>query len=137
MAKYKQLIRLKKWNLDVARRELIELEGLREEMHAKIENLEQSLVQEQMLAAKSGLLSNYGDFAKAAMERRQRLQQSMSELEKQISAKTDEIQDAFKELKTVEIAAARAAEREAYKRRRIDQMNLDDMAGQRAFRSAS
>ncbi|MFZ5608722.1 MAG: hypothetical protein ACOY99_03830 [Pseudomonadota bacterium] len=135
MRKYKQLIRLKKWNLDIARRELAELEALRMELAGKIDGLERALVEEQIVASRDGFLSYYGTFAKAEMARRDRFRQSMAEIDRRIAAKMADIQAAFQELKTVEIAAARAAEARLYQQRQADQAVLDDVAGQRAFRA--
>lgn len=137
MAQLDQLIRVKKWNLDIARRELVELEQMREDIQDRINRIEQGLVEEQMLASKSGLLGNYGDYAAREMKRRDRLATSLLDIEAQIQAKLAVIQEAFEDLKTVEIASDRAAERRAFKLRRREQMTLDDIAGQRAFRDAS
>jgi|GEM_PF-2746613 len=137
MAQLDQLIRVKKWNLDIARRELVELEQMRDDIKERIDRIEKGLVEEQILASKSGLLTNYGDYAKKELNRRDCLSASLTDIELQVKAKLEEIQMAFEELKTVEIAADRAAERRAFKLRRREQMTLDDIAGQRAFRNAS
>lgn len=136
MAKLDQLIRVKKWNLDVARRELVELETMRSDLRKQIARIEAGLVEEQMVATKGGWLGNYGEYADAQLARRKRLNDTMSVLDKQIAEKLDQIQLGFEELKTVQIASDRAAEKQAYKQLRAQQITLDDIAGQRAFRSS-
>ena len=135
MAKLDQLIRVKKWNLDVARRELVELETMRADLRKQIARIEAGLVEEQMVATKGGWLGNYGEYAEAQLARRERLKESLHALDKQITDKLDQIQQGFEELKTVQIASDRAAEKQAYKQFRAQQITLDDIAGQRAFRS--
>ena len=122
------MIRLQKWNLDEKRRELVELEEMRDDLQAKVRALEEEVIREQKTAAKSVVVSLYGSYARAVIDRRDVLEKSICEMEPVIEAKKDEVAIAFQELKKFEIARDRAAQRTRYEAARKEQILLDDMA---------
>ncbi len=122
------MIRLQKWNLDEKQRELAELENMQDGLREQVRALEEEIVREQKTAAKSVVISLYGSYARAVIERRNTLEKSIAEMEPVIEAKKDEVAAAFQELKKFEIARDRAAEKERYKAERKEQTRLDDIA---------
>ncbi|GAB4142954.1 MAG: hypothetical protein Tsb0016_11660 [Sphingomonadales bacterium] len=136
MKRYRQLIRARKWELDGLRRELAELETMRADIEARIDKLDRNLVEEQMLAARNNMLGDFGSYAQAAKQRRNAYLASIEELAGRITAKHDEVRAAFQDLKTIEIAAERMAERARQTEKRREQALIDDIAVTRHQRQA-
>ena len=122
------MIRLSKWNLDEKRRELVELENMRDGLRAKVKSLDEEVVREQETASKSIVVNLYGSYARAVIDRRDNLERSIAEIDLLVESKKDEVSIAFQELKKFEIARDRDAEKERYKQERKDQTRLDDVA---------
>lgn len=136
MKRYRQLIRARKWELDGLRRELAELETMRADIEARIDKLDRNLVEEQMLAARNNMLGDFGSYAQAAKQRRNAYLASIEELAGRITTKHDEVRAAFQDLKTIEIAAERMAERARQTEKRREQALIDDIAVTRHQRQA-
>ena len=136
MKRYRQLIRARKWELDGLRRALAELEAMRADIEARIDKLDRNLVEEQMLAARSNMLGDFGSYAQAAKQRRNAYLASIEELAVRIAAKHDEVRTAFQDLKTIEIAAERIAKLALQTEKRREQALIDDIAITRHQRQA-
>jgi flagellar export protein FliJ len=125
----RSIIRVQRWRLDEKRRELRDLQKLEEELQRALADLEAELGREQGAAAGTAEASfTYGGYAQSVIDRRERLQDSLSKVVRQIADATDALARAFEELKKVEMTAAmrqRAAEAEA---ERTAQRTLDDIA---------
>lgn len=123
------LIRLQRWRLDEARRRLAELERLREEFHAKQRNLEAEIEAEQgAAAAGSDVQRAWSAFAERALERRATLARSAAETEAAAAAAHEEVNEAFREVKKLELAAERAERRQIEAAQRREQARLDGVA---------
>jgi hypothetical protein len=68
------------------------------------------------------------------VQRRENIQRSIDEIEKQAATVTEELQGAFRELKKYEIAADNVAERDRVEVARQVQAELDDIAMSRHVR---
>ena len=129
MSSLKTVIRLHKWQLDEKRRALAELQNLRDRLFAELHRLEQEMLHEQQVARADPVAAfGYAAFAKAALERGKRLQDSIAQVEKQIAAATEEMAEAFQELKRFELAEEERLKREREKIRRKEDAMLDETA---------
>jgi len=123
------MIRLHKWQLDERRRNLVELENMRDDLVAKLQGLQDELVAEQKKAAEAPVVSiTYGGYAQQVMTRRQNIKQSIMETDAAIEEMKDQVAEAFKELKKYEIVEQREREREVTARSRRQQNDLDELA---------
>ena len=123
------LIRLHKWRLDEKRRALAELQALADKLAQDTARLEREILAEQEIARTSPEASfGYGNFAKQAIERRKRLAQSVAQVEHQIAEATEEMAEAFQELKRYELAQEGRDRREDAKRKTRENAALDEVA---------
>lgn len=121
------LVRLAKFRLDEARRQLAELERLREHLNKSLDKLADEVAQEQQVAGRSGEAFNgYAAFAKAAMGRRAIIEQSIAELVPSLTEAEAAVTAAFQEMKRYELAEEHRLRRAEDKRRRRDQAVLDE-----------
>jgi flagellar FliJ protein len=123
------LIRLHRWRLDEKRREMAELERLEDRLHESVRQLMAEVAAEQAFAQRSEMGGmTYGGFARGIMERRKRIDASIAEVRQKIDAKTEEVSDAFRELKRYEITQAEREKREKLEADRRTQAELDEMS---------
>lgn len=129
MSSLKTVIRLHKWQLDEKRRALADLQNLRDRLLAELQRLQQEMLHEQAVARADPLAAyGYAAFAKAALERGRRLQDSIAQVDRQIAAATEEMAEAFQELKRFELAEEERMKREREKIRRKEDAMLDETA---------
>ncbi|WP_431860333.1 flagellar FliJ family protein [Azospirillum sp.] len=129
MSSLKTVIRLHKWQLDEKRRALAELQNLHDRLVAEMHRLQQEMLYEQQVARADPMAAfGYAAFAKAAMERGKRLQDSIAQVEQQIAVATEEMAEAFQELKRFELAEEERLKREREKIRRKEEAMLDETA---------
>ncbi len=123
------MIRLHKWQLDERRRNLVELEKMREELVGKMRSLRDELAAEQKKVAEAPIVSiTYGGYAQQVMARRENINNSITEIDVSIEEMKDQVADAFKELKKYEIVEQREREREVSERNQRQQNDLDELA---------
>jgi len=123
------MIRLHKWQLDERRRNLVELEKMREELVGKMRSLRDELAAEQKKVAEAPIVSiTYGGYAQQVMARRENINSSITEIDVSIEKMKDQVADAFKELKKYEIVEQREREREVSERNQRQQNDLDELA---------
>lgn len=137
MAKdFKTLIRMRKWALDDKRRELGEMQGVLSNLLAEKDALEKAIITEQKVAAENPELAGfaYGRFASAVIVEREALVKRISDQEAKIDVFRDEVADAFKALKTAEIAERNRAEAERAEEERKEQAELDEIGARSATR---
>jgi hypothetical protein len=129
MSSLKTIIRLQKWKLDEKRRALAELQNLADRLMAEIERLKEEIAAEQNAARTNPEYAfTYSNYIRAAMERGERLTQSKGQVEAQISVATDEMAEAFQELKRYELAEEERLKREKDKLKRKEANMLDETA---------
>ena len=123
------IIRLHKWQVDEKRRQITELEVMREELVEKLETLVSDLAREQENLSKSNVVSiNYANYASSVMSRRENLEASITEVDVSIENMKDELAEAFKELKKYEIVEQRSIEREKEEVKKREQDRLDEIS---------
>jgi flagellar FliJ protein len=122
------LIRLHRWKLDEKRLKLADLERLVDALRAEMRKLGESVIQEGAIASGSAEASfGFGPFATEAIERRRRLEQSLIDAEGQVQAASDEVAEAFRELKKFDIVKSREMRLVEEKMRRREQVTLDEI----------
>jgi len=125
----KTIIRLQKLQLDEKRRVLAELQTLGDRLKGEIERLKEEIAREQAAAREDFAVSfTYANFAQAALQRGRRLGESLAQVEAQISVATDQMAEAFQELKRFELAEEERLKREKEKQKRKDANMLDETA---------
>jgi flagellar export protein FliJ len=126
---FQSQIRLHKWTVDEAQRQLGELMRLADRLRQDVADLEAEVVRERQAAAQSfeaGL--TFSGYMEQVIERREKLHRSIAEVEGQIEQARDALKDAFAELKKFELAAEAAEERAKKKRDAREQTTLDEVA---------
>src|SRR6185295_2545776 len=135
MKSRESLIRLHRFKVDEIRRRLKLLDDMRADLAKKMSDLEVMMQEEQRRAAHSDLgRLAYPSFARSVVQRRENIQRSIDEVEKQATTVTEELQGAYRELKKYEIAADNVAERDRVEAARQVQAELDDIAMSRHVR---
>lgn len=123
------LIRYHKWRLDEKQRALAELRNQEDHILADAARLEQAIKAEQHTAAAHYEVAfGYGNFARAAIGRRERFAQALAGIRARISVASDELAECFREVKTYELAQEERDKREAEERRHKENIDLDETA---------
>jgi len=120
------LIRLKKFQVDEKRRKVAQIEGMIAEFERMAANLEREIAIEQDRAGISDPSHYaYPTYAKAAMQRRENLKRSADELRSQMDDAKAALQEAFEELKKVELLDERDQMREREEASAREQASMD------------
>ncbi|MDX2073006.1 MAG: flagellar FliJ family protein [Alphaproteobacteria bacterium] len=129
------LIRLAKRNLDELRKQQVALENEKAKLLQAIRTLDSKLQSEQALAAKSPEMATfYGEFAKRIKERQAVLRGEVKAVEEKLVKISEEITEAFAELKKYEIARDNAAARAKAEAARKETIAFDEIAATQFMR---
>ncbi len=127
------LIRLKKFQVDEKRRKVAQIEAMIAEFERMASDLDREIQSEQ---DRSGIHDPahyaYPTYAKAAIARRQNLMNSANELKAQLDDAKGALQEAFEELKKVELLDERDQMRERAEHDAREQADLDAIGLMRA-----
>ncbi len=122
------MIRLAKWQLDEARKALIDAEAALAGIDHALEALAREEAKERESTPSDPVaLFALGDFAAAIKARRRALLTQRAEQETVRAERQDAVAEAFQELKKYEILARRAAERAAEEAKAREQAALDEV----------
>jgi flagellar FliJ protein len=106
------VIRLKRFEVEEKRRKVAEIESIIGEFNAMASDLDRQIAIEQERAGVSDINHYaYPTFAKAAIKRRDNLSNSVAGLEAKLAAARQELEEASEDLRKVELAQERDAER--------------------------
>jgi flagellar protein FliJ len=127
------LIRLKKFQVDEKRRKVAQIEGMIAEFERMVADLDREIKVEQERAGISdpGHFA-YPTYAKAATQRRENLRRSADELKGQLDDAQAALQEAFEELKKVELLDERDQARERAIENAQEQNELDAIGSLRS-----
>lgn len=130
MSALDSMVRVHRWMLDEKRRKLVELERFVGRIRDELDALDQQIAQERETANRSPYesLAAYAAFHAASKERRSRLATTVENLENEVEAAREEVNEAFRELKGYESARERAVQRQRDEQSRRDQLSLDETA---------
>jgi flagellar FliJ protein len=131
------LIRLNRFRVDEIRKRLKSLDDMRADLMKKMSDLETMVQEEQRRSQQSDLgRLAYPTFARSVMARRENIQRTIDEVEKQAATVTEELQGAYRELKKYEIVADAEAQRDRVEYARQVQAEIDEIALARHARKA-
>lgn len=122
------MIRLSKWRLDEARKDLAETERVIERIDLTLADLADDLLKQQDVALDPAFGHSYGTYAAASITRRTDLFADREKAEQIRLEKQEKVSDAFMELKKFEILAERRAQREKEAANKRDQAEMDSIA---------
>ena len=123
------LIRLRKFDVDEKRQKVAAIEAMIQDFTGMANDLDLQVKSEQQRAGIDDVNHYaYPTFAKAAVQRRDNLMISIADLQAKLDFANDELQDAMKALKNVEILEERDIARSQLKQSRDEQANLDEFA---------
>ncbi len=122
------LVRLHQWRIDESTRKLPDLDALAAQFRRQIADIGDRLAAEAPLAGVSvETAGSYSNFMRAEIERRATLEQSVADLEREISQAREHLAAAFRELKSYQITLDRKRERAARIEARRQQSILDEI----------
>jgi flagellar export protein FliJ len=131
------LIRLNRFRVDEIRKRLKSLDDMRSDLARKMSDLETMVQEEQRRSQQSDLARlAYPTFARSVMARRENIQRTIDEVDKQAASVTEELQGAYRELKKYEIVADAEAQRDRVEYARQVQAEIDEIALGRHARKA-
>ncbi len=123
------LIRVKRFQVDEKRRQVTQIEMMIADFERMADDLDRQIADEQK---KAGIDDPthfaYPTFAKAAMQRKENLLASADGLRDQLAAAQAALEEAFQELKKVELLDERDAERERHEENKREQAELDEIS---------
>jgi flagellar export protein FliJ len=122
------LIRLHRWQLDEKRRNLGDLERMKEDFERQVARLDAEILAEQKVANDHEARFAYGAYAQIAVQRRGTIQRSIADLTVQILAAREDVAQAFQEIKKYEILQEQRDRRTREWTTRKEQSSQDEMA---------
>src|SRR5215217_2495877 len=129
------LIRLKKFNVDEKRRQVMQIEMMVADFERMASELDQQIEIEQTKTGISDIAHfAYSTFAKAAMARRDNLLASATDMRGKLESAQDQLAEALEDLKKVELLDQREHERERQEQNKLEQEAFDEVARQRFTR---
>ena len=123
------LIRLARFKVEELQKQMADIEQVRLSIHDQIDRLEESVPEEQAIAAenKDGYLA-YGSYARSVIQRKEKLRLSLEEVDCQADALRERLEGAFAELKKFELLEERRLARIQDTLRAAEQAEMDDIA---------
>lgn len=122
------LIQLNQWKVDEQRRKVTELEILSERLAEQVDQLQADIEREGRNSGDSVESSQaFSAFLAGSMTQREKLRGSIADLQLQISAAKDDLADAYRELKSYEIAQASRDARENRKQELRERVKMDEI----------
>jgi flagellar protein FliJ len=129
MKKQDTLLRLRRFRVDEFKRRLATLDGMKADMEKKTADLEESVARERQRAGDTdiGRLA-FPSFLKSIEIRREKLKDTLRELERERASCQEELTTAYQDLKSLEFANEQQEKRLAEIEARRAQSRLDEMA---------
>jgi len=125
------LIRLKKFNVDEKRRQVMQIEMMVADFERMATELDQQIEIEQNKTGISDVAHfAYSTFAKAALQRRDNLLASAQDMRVKLETAQDQLAEALEDLKKVELLDQREHERERAEQNKLEQQDYDEIARQ-------
>ena len=135
MKSHDSLIRLRKFEVDERRQKVADLESMIDDFQRMARDLDRQVEVEQQRAGTSDMNDcRYPLWAKDAITRRERIVDSVSELEGKLDGARDDLASSFEELKKVEKVGERETARVLEARDKEERDELDEIASSRHHR---
>lgn len=130
------LIRLKRFQVDEKRRQVTQIETMIADFERMTDELARQIIEEEKRVGVDDTTHfAYPTFAKAAAQRRENLLGSISGLQIQLDSARDELNEAFEELKKVELLEERTQDRDRHEDNRRAKPELEPMGMAMQFRA--
>lgn len=121
------MIRLSKWTLDAARKELSAAESELAAIDARLAELDAAMTAEAESELAPELAMGQGAWVQATLARRRAIADARATAEAARAARHEVVRDAYRELKKYEVMADRRAARARAEAARRDQAGLDEI----------
>lgn len=122
------LIKMHGLRLDEKRRKLAELERMRAALIERREALEAEIASEKAgAAAKPETQADFGAYIRAALKRRETLDRSIFDIDRESEAANEEVAEAYRELKKFELVKQRQDADALLEGNRREQADLDEI----------
>ena len=127
-SKSASLIRLKKFQVDEKRRQVLQIETMIADFERMAAELDQQIEIEHTKTGISDVAHfAYSTFAKAALTRRDNLLNSANDMKGKLEAAQDALAEALEDLKKVELLDQREHQREAAEQLKAEQAEYDEI----------
>ncbi len=129
MKKQDTLLRLRKFRVDEFKRRMGTLDGMKSDLEKKLADLEESVARERQRAGDTdiGRLA-FPSFLKSIDVRREKLRETLKDIERERVSCQNELTDAYQDLKALEFAQEQQEKRLVEIEARRAQSRLDEMA---------
>jgi len=123
------LLRLKRFRVDENKRRIAAIDAMRADLERKLADLDDNVAREKQRAGDSdiGRLA-FPSFLRSIDARRDNLRHTLKEIEREHAAVQLDLENAFQDLKSLEVATEQQAKRLAEMQARRAQARLDEMA---------
>ncbi len=123
------LLRLKRFRVDEMKRRIASIDAMKADLDRKLADLDDNVAREKQRAGDSdiGRLA-FPSFLRSIEARRENLRITLKEIEREHAAALLDLENAFQDLKSLEVATEQQAKRLAEMQARRAQARLDEMA---------
>jgi flagellar protein FliJ len=123
------LLRLKRFRVDENKRRIAAIDAMKADLERKLADLDDNVAREKQRAGDSdiGRLA-FPSFLRSIEQRRENLRNTLKEIEREYAAAQADMENAFQDLKSLEVATEQQAKRLAEMQNRRAQARLDEMA---------
>ncbi len=128
------LIKLRRFEVDEKRQKVADIEMMIGEFMRNMDDLDRQIAIEQERAGVSDINHYaYPTFAKAAIQRKEKLASSIEDLKNTLENAKDELSHSYEELKKIEMLEERGMTEERGRREKREQIQLDEFAAKPHF----
>ena len=129
MTRTDTLLRLKRFRVDEMKRRIVAIDAMKADLERKLADLDDNVAREKQRAGDSdiGRLA-FPSFLRSIEQRRENLRNTLKEIEREYAAAQADMENAFQDLKSLEVATEQQAKRLAEMQNRRAQARLDEMA---------
>jgi flagellar protein FliJ len=129
MKRQDTLLRLRRFRVDELKRRMATLDGMKSDVEKKLADLEESVARERQRAGDTdiGRLA-FPSFLKSIEVRREKLRDTLKDIERERASCQGELTEAFQDLKSLEFANEQQEKRLVEIEARRAQARLDEMA---------
>ena len=123
------LLRLKRFRVDEMKRRIAAIDAMKADLERKLADLDENVAREKQRAGDSdiGRLA-FPSFLRSIDTRRENLKNTLKEIEREYAAAQLDMETAFQDMKSLEVATEQQAKRLAEMQNRRAQARLDEMA---------
>ena len=123
------LLRLKRFRVDEMKRRIAAIDAMRADLERKLADLDDNVAREKQRAGDSdiGRLA-FPSFLRSIEARRENLKNTLKEIEREYASAQLDMESAFQDLKSLEVATDQQAKRLSEMQTRRAQARLDEMA---------